>query len=77
MLRVKIQGYGQSVLVGNVWQQEHQILGHMASTVRKQRKTVLTVSLLSSIQSRTPAGTTELPMVKVGLPSSVYPITLH
>lgn len=40
MLRVKVQGYGQSVLVGNVWQQEHQILGHMAFTVRKQRKTV-------------------------------------
>lgn len=60
-------------------QQERNVVGHTASTVRKQGKMMLTVGFLSLIQSRTPAGTMALPMDEVGLPSSVYPIyiTVH
>jgi hypothetical protein len=71
---VKIQGYSQSVLVGNVQQQERKVRGHMTSTDWKQRKTMLMVSSMSFIQSGTPTSTMALPMVKVGLPSTVYPI---
>lgn len=42
-------------MVGEAWQQEHEVAGHTAPTVRMQRECCYPACSLLLIQSRTPA----------------------